>query len=107
MSNINKLLETLLDQTLAKSERKAATKERRKFLENSVVSITNFTETLAKNDCEITNFDNGEFKMEFGPEVPETVKKRAMDWAKKKGFKPVEMSLGKNADSSTWTIFRK
>ena len=62
---------------------------------------------LAKNEYEFTAFGNGDFKMEFGEEVPELVKKRAMQWAKKRGFKAKEASLEKSVGGTTWIVFAK
>lgn len=64
-------------------------------------------DTLAKNEYEFTSFNNGEVKMEFGEDIPELFKKRAMEWAKKRGFKPREMSLEKSVGGTTWVVFGK
>lgn len=70
-------------------------------------AVTSFETPLAKNEYEVSQFDNGDVKMEFGPEVPAQFRKRAMEWAKKRGLKSKETSLGKSETSNTWVIFSK
>lgn len=54
---------------------------------------------LKKNQFMARVHDDGVVRLDFGAAVPEPVRKAAMDWAKRKGLKPVESSLAKNIDS--------
>jgi len=127
MDKTNKRLNEMMD-SLFKREAPIVARTRRKILKQAGLSAlkrkalkqkdnqvnetyksestTNFEQPLAKNEYEVTQFNNGEFKMEFGPEVPELVKKRAMEWAKKRGLKTKEMSLGKSNETNSWVIFK-
>jgi hypothetical protein len=69
-------------------------------------AVHNFEQPLAKNEYEIIEKSDGEIKMEFGPEVPDIFKKRAMEWAKKRGLKTKEMSLEKSTSSNFWVVFK-
>ena len=112
-------------EALTKKEAPITAKYRRKILKDSKLSasqrkklkgkkdenahkmedVLDLGRPLAKNEYEVTEFANNEIKMEFGPEVPEQFRKRAMDWAKRKGLKTKETSLGKSDQSFTWVIF--
>ena len=65
----------------------------------------NFHEPLAKNEYQITAYDSGDIMMEFGPDVPEDFKRRAMEWAKRKGLKAKAHSMNKSSDAFNWTLF--
>lgn len=56
-------------------------------------------QNLSKNEVMTSVYDNGIVKMDFGSDVPESVRKAAMSWAKRKGLKPVEASLNKSRNS--------
>jgi hypothetical protein len=58
---------------------------------------------LRKNQFMARVHSDGVVKMDFGSEIPQSIKKAAMDWAKRKGLKPVEASLAK-ADSSSSSV---
>ena len=69
--------------------------------------VLDFTQPLAKNEYETSINGDGEMRMEFGPEVPDLVKKRAMDWAKKRGLRAKEASLNKSDGANEWVVFVK
>jgi hypothetical protein len=69
--------------------------------------VLNFEEPLAKNEYQMTQYLDGTFKMEFGPEVPEKVKKRAKEWAARKGLKVSEIGLEKNENGFERIIYKK
>lgn len=62
-------------------------------------------QNLKKNEVMSSVYDTGDIKFDFGSEVPESVKKAAMNWAKKRGLKPVEASLQKSANSTQTVLF--
>jgi len=90
---------------LAPKKKDAVQKEEKEVLKFE--EILNFEQPLAKNEYEITENAKGEIKMEFGPEIPESVRKRAIAWAQKRGLKAKEMSLGKSVDMNYWIVFSK
>lgn len=95
---------------LGAAQRKKITKRPNQFGDGAAYKsevITTYEQPLAKNEYEAVSFEDGNVKMQFGSEIPELVKKRAMDWAKKRGFKIKEMSLDKNSESGSWVIFGK
>ena len=98
----------LLRQAGLSASKRKSLKQKDEHLDEAYKSevVSNLEQPLAKNEYEVTQFGNGEFKMEFGPEVPELVKKRAMEWAKKRGLKTKEMSLGKSSKTNSWVIFK-
>jgi len=57
---------------------------------------------LKKNEVQATTFDNAMVRLDFGSDVPESVRKSVMSWAKRRGLKAIEASLTKsqNARSS-------
>jgi hypothetical protein len=61
--------------------------------------------SLKKNEMMASFMDNGTIKMEFGAEVPEKVKKAAVQWAKKRGLNAVEASLNKSAASPSYILY--
>lgn len=122
-SKLNEMFE-IIDAALNKAEAKTSAQARRKFLMETGVPAsrrkklkakTNKAEldedkkeeNLEKNACQFTSFDNGDLKMEFGEDVPDLIKKRAMEWAKKRGFNPAEASLGKSSTGISWIILKK
>jgi len=62
-------------------------------------------DTLAKNEVMASTFDSGHIKLDFGSEVPEKVKKAALEWAKRKGLKVSEASLAKSAMSPSFVVY--
>jgi hypothetical protein len=72
-----------------------------------VLSLTEIQpiENLKKNEAQATFFDSGHIKIDFGPNVPEKVKKAALEWAKRKGLKAVESSLTKSATASQSVLY--
>ena len=111
---------------LSKKEAPIVARMRRKILKEGVISaskrkkmktkdiqdtqkseaVYNFEQPLAKNEYEVMTKADGEIKMEFGPDVPELFKKRAMKWAEKRGLKAKEISLEKSNGSSFWIIYK-
>lgn len=57
---------------------------------------------LKKNQVMASTYENSVVKLDFGSDVPESVKKSVMAWAKRRGLKATEASLtkSKNARSS-------
>jgi hypothetical protein len=99
-----KLTEKVVEKLLKKESKvlKSFVREVRIVKDSAV-----FTEAkaLSKSAYGVNLMDSGEMKMEFGPEVPELVKKRAMEWAKKRGLRVKESSLGKSESGFEWVIF--
>lgn len=62
---------------------------------------------LAKNEMRCSEYENGCIKLDFGSDVPDDIKKAAIQWAKKRGLSPVEASLSKSANSSEYVILSK
>jgi len=62
---------------------------------------------LKKNEMMTSVYKNKDVKMFFGSEIPENIKKMAIDWAKKRGLKPIEVSLNKsqNKDAPEQMLF--
>ena len=54
-----------------------------------------------------TVYDSGAVRLEFGPEVSEELKQRAVKWAQKRGLKPVEASMAKSDGSRQSITFGK
>jgi hypothetical protein len=63
--------------------------------------------TLAKNEMLASTFADGAIRLDFGSGIPEKVKKAAIAWAKQKGLKPVEASLNKSVQSTSYITFSK
>ena len=61
--------------------------------------------SLKKNEAVASFYDNGVVRMDFGSEIPEKIKKAAMNWAKKKGLKAVEASVAKSVSNPSYIIF--
>jgi len=60
---------------------------------------------LAKNEIMASQYDNGAIRFDFGSDVPSSVKKAAMQWAKNRGLSPLEAKLNKSkADQSDYVI---
>jgi hypothetical protein len=59
---------------------------------------------LKKNEMMASSYTDGTLKLDFGSEVPEPVKKAAMNWAKKRGLKVVELSLNKSENVGSTMI---
>jgi hypothetical protein len=60
---------------------------------------------LKKNEVMTSFYDDGAVRMDFGGAIDPKVKKSAMDWAKRKGFKTIEASLEKSDGSSSHMVF--
>ena len=60
---------------------------------------------MNKNDVTANIFDNGAVRFDFGRSISDDLKKKASQWAKKRGLKVVEESLGKSQDGSSYIIF--
>jgi hypothetical protein len=124
MSDISKMLNEMLE-PMIKKESPIVARRRRKILKESHVGaaarkklkqvqqtykseeVLDLAQPLAKNEYETSVNEAGEMKFEFGPEVPELVKKRAMEWAKKRGLKAKEASLSKSVTGTEWIVFTK
>lgn len=98
----NKVIEKLL-----KKEPKVLKSFVREVRIDNNSTIFQEAKILSKSAYGVDLMDNGEMKMEFGPEVPELVKKRAIEWAKKRGLRVKESSLGKSESGFEWLIFSK
>lgn len=59
---------------------------------------------LKKNEMMASSYSDGTLKLDFGHEVPEKVKKAALNWAKKRGLKVVELSLNKSENVASSMI---
>jgi len=127
MSIVNKMAEDLYEQ-LSKAEAPIVARVRRKILKDSglaaskrrklkgpkVVQKSEFTfddgsrheMPLAKNEYQMTSYGSGDVMMEFGPEVPEEFRRRAIEWAKARGLKAKAQSMAKSENSATWIVFR-
>lgn len=57
-------------------------------------------QSLQKNQMMARVHDNGVVKLDFGADVPDSIKKAAIGWAKRKGLKPIEASLAKSKNST-------
>lgn len=64
------------------------------------------SKSLAKNEAQASFYDDGIVKMDFGPAVPDKVKKAAMAWAKRRGLNPVEATLTKSAGSAESIMYQ-
>ena len=62
---------------------------------------------LKKNEAVASFYNNGVVRMDFGSEIPEKIKKAAMNWAKKRGLKAVEASVQKSMSNPSYIIFSK
>lgn len=51
---------------------------------------------LQKNEVMMSAFSDGTIKFDFGSEIPDTIKKAAIQWAKKRGIPPYETGLNKS-----------
>lgn len=60
---------------------------------------------LKKNEMMTSAYSDGTIKLDFGAEVPETIRKAAINWAKKRGLKAIEAPLNKTQDSIDSIIF--
>jgi len=69
--------------------------------------LLNYGEALAKSDYQITSYADGAVKMEFGTEVPESVRSRAKKWAEKRGLKLAEIGLQKSENIAEIVVYRK
>jgi hypothetical protein len=96
-AQLRKKLSSITEAPISKDEVTAAIK--------AEVASQMASTTLAKNEVMASAFDNGSVKMDFGAEVPESVKKAALKWAENRGLAPLEASLKKNANSSTSVLF--
>lgn len=92
-------LSSITEAPMSKSEVTAAIK--------SEITSQITSSTLAKNEVMASAFDNGSVKMDFGSQVPESVKKAALKWAENRGLAPLEATLQKNVNSSTSVLFGK
>lgn len=59
---------------------------------------------LAKNEFRCSTYDNGCVRLDFGEDVPDSIKKAAIDWAKSRGLSAVEASMMKSMKSSEYVI---
>jgi hypothetical protein len=62
-------------------------------------------ESLLKNEVMVAAFDDGDLRFDFGAKVPEKIKKAAIEWAKKRGLRPVEASLAKSVGGPSYIYF--
>ncbi|HSV26693.1 MAG TPA: hypothetical protein VLH60_02265, partial [Sedimentisphaerales bacterium] len=85
--------------TRATSKKQLAQLLTQKFEEYVAVS------QLKKNEALASVYDGGVVKMDFGPEVDDKLRKAALQWAKKRGLKPVEASLKKSAGSTSYVLY--
>ncbi len=73
-----------------------------------IKSLNNYQPVnLAKNEMLASTFADGAIRLDFGSGIPEKVKKAAIAWAKNKGLKPVEASLNKSIQSTSYITFSK
>lgn len=61
--------------------------------------------TLKKNDALISVYEGGIIKMDFGQGTDDKAKKRAIEWAKKRGLKVSEASLTKSVNAGGFITF--
>lgn len=62
---------------------------------------------LRKNQFMARVHSDGIVKLDFGAEVPQSIKKAAIDWAKRKGLKPIEANLSKSNSSISSVVYTK
>ena len=62
-------------------------------------------EELKKHEAMVTLYKSGSFKFDFGEEVPDKIKKMAIDWAKKRGLLVSEESLNKSSNAKSTITF--
>jgi hypothetical protein len=67
----------------------------------------NNLKSLKKNEVMASIYSNKTLKMDFGSEVSEEVKKKAMDWCAKKGLKVVEASMSKSENGNSYVVFKE
>jgi hypothetical protein len=79
----------------------------RKKLKQRANQTTKSEAPLRKNQIMAQIGADETIRMDFGADIPESIKKAAMTWAKRRGLKAVEASLQKSADSSSYIIFSK
>lgn len=60
---------------------------------------------LAKHEGMATSYSSGELRLDFGSDVSDQVKKRAITWAQRRGLKPVEASLAKSGSAGSSMLF--
>lgn len=61
---------------------------------------------LRKNQFMARVHADGIVKLDFGAEVPESIKKAALEWAKRKGLKPIEANLSKSDTVSSSVTYK-
>lgn len=64
-----------------------------------------YAEKLHKNEFAASVFEGGQVRLDFGADVPDTVKEAALRWAKRRGLRPVEASLQKSSTGSSSITF--
>lgn len=62
---------------------------------------------LAKNEVMASTYSDGSLKLDFGSGIPAHVKKAALNWAKRRGLKPVEASLDKAVATASFVVLSK
>lgn len=60
--------------------------------------------SLGNDEIEFTQYGNGGLRLDFGKDVPEAARKKALNWAQKRGLRISEMSLGKSSSSAGWVL---
>lgn len=80
--------------------------EIKEIIKQELVSALSTT-TLAKNELMASAFSDGSIKLDFGSGIPAHIKKAAMKWATARGLKPVEASLDKTANKSSYVVLSK
>ena len=108
MKKVQELTAQMIETILAKSMDSTEKSVIRRRIENGQAStITDLSQPLAKSDYQIAKYGNGDLRLDFGPEVPESVKKKALEWAKRRNLKVKEASLGKSSDATSWILLGK
>lgn len=60
---------------------------------------------IEKNNMQASIFSNGAVRFDFGAGVKPDLKKKAMDWAKKRGLNVIEESLGKSENEPSFIVY--
>ena len=95
---IQKLVHTHGDQAAGPERVEKMAKEMTKMMQELMGT------PLAKNESRFSTYDNGCVRLDFGEDVPDRVKKAAMNWAKSRGLSAVEASLTKSLKGPEYVI---
>jgi hypothetical protein len=64
----------------------------------------NNLKALKKNEVMASVYSNKTVRLDFGSGIPEEIKKKAMEWAKKKGLNVIEASLAKSTNNNSYLV---